>query len=100
MVRAAAGLHPHHGMRLKIGLHEGPALAVRANHRLDFFGTTVNLAARLQEEAEADQIVLAAALLEHPRVASLVREVGTTTREEVSPKGLPPLPCLKLTVKV
>ena len=32
---------------LKAGLHVGPCLAVNANDRLDYFGTAVNLAARL-----------------------------------------------------
>jgi adenylate cyclase len=32
---------------LKAGLHAGPCLAVNANDRLDYFGTAVNLAARL-----------------------------------------------------
>ena len=34
-------------LTLKSGLHIGPCLAVNANERLDYFGTTVNLAARL-----------------------------------------------------
>ena len=32
---------------LKAGLHTGPCLAVNANDKLDYFGTTVNLAGRL-----------------------------------------------------
>ncbi|PKL77154.1 MAG: hypothetical protein CVV27_06585 [Candidatus Melainabacteria bacterium HGW-Melainabacteria-1] len=43
---------------LKIGLHTGPVLAVNANERLDFFGQTVNLAARVQGLAEAKEIWL------------------------------------------
>jgi len=34
---------------LKCSLHVGPCLAVNANDKLDFFGTTVNLAARMIE---------------------------------------------------
>lgn len=43
---------------LKVGLHTGPGpvLAVNANERLDFFGQTVNLAARVQGLAEAGEI--------------------------------------------
>jgi class 3 adenylate cyclase len=43
---------------LKVGLHSGPVLAVNANERLDFFGQTVNLAARVQGLAEAGEIWL------------------------------------------
>ena len=36
---------------LKLGLHEGPCIAVTLNDRLDYFGQTVNLTARLQGES-------------------------------------------------
>ena len=35
-------------LTLKAGLHVGPCIAVTLNDRLDYFGTTVNLAARLE----------------------------------------------------
>jgi len=41
---------------LKIGLHEGAALAVNAEDRLDYFGQTVNIAARVQALAQAHEI--------------------------------------------
>jgi class 3 adenylate cyclase len=34
-------------LELKAGLHLGPCLAINQNERLDYFGTTVNIAARL-----------------------------------------------------
>jgi len=37
---------------LKIGIHEGPCLAVVLNDRQDYFGTTVNIAARVQAPQE------------------------------------------------
>jgi class 3 adenylate cyclase len=54
------------GIRVKVGLHEGPCLAVRANQRLDLFGSTVNLAARLQGEAKGRQVVVLEGLLLNP----------------------------------
>src|SRR5262249_15374930 len=36
---------------LKIGIHEGPCLAVTLNDRQDYFGQTVNIAARVQNLA-------------------------------------------------
>lgn len=68
LVRETEQLHGHHGLRVKVGLHEGPCLAVRANQRLDLFGTTVNVAARLQGEAKGGQVVLLSVLLEHPEI--------------------------------
>jgi class 3 adenylate cyclase len=41
---------------LKIGVHSGAAIAVTQNDRLDYFGQTVNIAARVQGLAEADEI--------------------------------------------
>ena len=38
----------HEDLLLKIGMHEGPCLAVMLNDRLDYFGQTVNIAARVQ----------------------------------------------------
>jgi class 3 adenylate cyclase len=41
---------------VKIGLHQGPCLAVVSNERLDYFGQTVNIAARVQGLATARPI--------------------------------------------
>lgn len=41
---------------LKIGIHSGPCLVVTLNERLDYFGTTVNAAARIQAQAKVNQI--------------------------------------------
>ena len=42
---------------VKLGLHCGPCIAVTLNDRLDYFGRTVNLAARLQGESRGGDIV-------------------------------------------
>src|SRR5437763_9424465 len=41
---------------LKIGIHEGPCLAVSLNDRQDYFGRTVNIAARVQGRATSRSI--------------------------------------------
>ena len=46
----------HEDMLLKIGMHEGPCLAVMLNDRLDYFGQTVNIAARVQGLAVSHSI--------------------------------------------
>jgi class 3 adenylate cyclase len=43
---------------LKIGVHKGAAIAVTLNERLDYFGQTVNIAARVQNLADADEIFI------------------------------------------
>jgi class 3 adenylate cyclase len=47
---------PDKAMILKIGIHTGAAIAVTLNDRLDYFGQTVNIAARVQNLADADEI--------------------------------------------
>src|SRR5439155_10605793 len=42
---------------VKIGLHQGACVAVNLNERLDYFGTTVNTAARIEHECRGGQIV-------------------------------------------
>lgn len=89
MVRETEQLHSHHGLRLKVGLHEGPCLAVRANQRLDLFGSTVNLAARLQGQAKGGQVVLLESLFQHPDIAERVREERLdATRFEAELRGV------------
>jgi class 3 adenylate cyclase len=69
------------GLGVKIGVHAGPCLAVRANDRLDYFGTTVNLAARLQAQARANELVLTEETAEQVAIASLIRALPRRTFE-------------------
>ncbi len=55
-------------LTVKLGLHWGPAIAVNANDSLDYFGQTVNLAARLQGQSQGGDIVIAAELAQDPQI--------------------------------
>ena len=44
------------GLLLKIGVHEGPCIAVTLNERQDYFGQTVNIASRVQGLANSQSI--------------------------------------------
>lgn len=57
---------------LKMGLHYGASLAVTLNDRLDYFGQTVNIAARVQGLAGPDEIVVTEDVLAHAGAAELV----------------------------
>ena len=57
---------------LKIGLHAGACLAVTLNDHLDYFGQTVNIAARVQALSGADEIVVTDDVLSLPGAAELV----------------------------
>jgi class 3 adenylate cyclase len=54
---------------IKLGLHQGPSIAVTLNDRLDYFGSTVNMAARLQGESRGGDIVLSQEMRDDPLVA-------------------------------
>lgn len=51
-------LDDDHLTHVKLGFYVGPAYAVTANDQLDFFGQTVNIAARLQGEAGPGELIL------------------------------------------
>lgn len=57
---------------LKIGAHCGPSIAVTLNDNLDYFGQTVNVAARVQSLAEAGEICISEALYSAPGVSDLL----------------------------
>jgi len=87
MIDASDRAHATYGLGLKLGVHAGPCLVVRANDRIDFFGTTVNIAARLQGQASAGHVVLALEVAEHPAVRALI-EGRPRRRFDASLKGL------------
>jgi len=57
---------------VKIGIHEGPCLAVMLNERQDYFGQTVNIASRVQSLSTAQEIHITAPVIESPGVASVL----------------------------
>ncbi len=61
---------------LKIGIHEGPCLAVTLNDRQDFFGQTVNIAARVQGLATSRAIFATKPVVEHAKTSALLRQSG------------------------
>jgi class 3 adenylate cyclase len=61
-------------IRLRISLNTGPCIAVRLNANADFFGGTVNIAAKLQALAEGYQIAMSEATYASPGVAELIDE--------------------------
>ncbi|HTO63490.1 MAG TPA: DUF5939 domain-containing protein [Bradyrhizobium sp.] len=54
--------HGRPAIILKMGAHCGPSIAVTLNENLDYFGQTVNIAARVQSFADAGEICLTEAL--------------------------------------
>jgi class 3 adenylate cyclase len=96
-VRAALDMHqeiddfnrgqPNKELVLKIGIHNGAAIAVTLNDRLDYFGQTVNIAARVQGLADADEIFLSGDVFGAPDVAAILAGSAVDART-VSLKGV------------
>src|SRR5215203_1531098 len=61
---------------LKIGIHEGSCLAVTLNDRQDYFGQTVNMAARVQGMADARAILATGAVVDDPQSSILLKTAG------------------------
>jgi class 3 adenylate cyclase/ribosome-associated toxin RatA of RatAB toxin-antitoxin module len=57
---------------LKAGIHMGPCIAVTLNDRLDYFGSTVNMAARLEGQSYGSDIIISNALYDDPEVRQLI----------------------------
>lgn len=74
--------HDNSEIIIKMGLHGGRCIVVNLNDRLDYFGSTVNLAARLQAESQGGDIVLSETLAQDPLVAQML--AGYPQREEAT----------------
>jgi len=66
---------------LKVGIHQGAAIAINNAGKLDYFGTMVNKAARVQSQSLGDDVVFSRAVAEDPEVRAYVATTGLT--EEV-----------------
>lgn len=61
---------------LKIGIHQGPSIAINNEERLDYFGTTINLAARVQHQARGRDVVFTAAVRQDPDVDAYLQSAN------------------------
>jgi class 3 adenylate cyclase len=71
---AIAALEGTPSLAIKVGLHTGPCIVVTLNERLDYFGSTVNIAARLPGLAEGGEIVFSNEIKADPEVKTWLRE--------------------------
>lgn len=83
-------LAPKPPVVLKIGIHAGPSIAINGNGILDYFGTTVNVAARVQNESAGGDIVVTDGILCDPgaRASLERRKCAKDEPFELTLKGL------------
>jgi serine/threonine protein kinase/class 3 adenylate cyclase len=82
-----AGREATHGLRLRVGVHRGPAMAATLNEHLDYFGTMVSVAGQLPRFAGGGEVVLTPAVAVDPQVAALLQT--RNLRSEVLTVNLP-----------
>ncbi len=74
---------------VKIGIHEGPCLAVMLNERQDYFGQTVNIAARVQSLSTNQEIHITGPVVESPDVTALIERASIKPiRKEAALRGI------------
>ncbi|HJT25806.1 MAG TPA: adenylate/guanylate cyclase domain-containing protein [Pyrinomonadaceae bacterium] len=61
-------------LQLKAGLNTGPCIAVTLNDRLDYFGSTVNMAARLECLSSGNDVIISRSVYEDPKVQELIAQ--------------------------
>jgi class 3 adenylate cyclase len=69
---------------IKIGIHEGPCLAVTLNDQLDYFGQTVNIAARVQGLADERAIFVTKSIVQHPQVVRIIQQNQLVPTEQIA----------------
>ena len=74
---------------LKIGVHEGPCIAVAMNERQDYFGQTVNIASRVQGLATTQSIFATGSVVDDSKTAHLLQQKALSPQSQnVSLRGI------------
>jgi class 3 adenylate cyclase len=78
------------GLWLKIGIHHGPCIAVNMNERLDYFGSTVNIAARLPHFSSGGEVIFSQSVRDDPEAMQFLEKnaaPNSVTRFQAEIKG-------------
>jgi class 3 adenylate cyclase len=75
-------------LTLKAGLNTGPCIAVTLNDRLDYFGSTVNMAARLECLSSGADVIISRSVYEDAKVQEVIESERLSAEEfDMSLKG-------------
>ena len=64
---------------LKAGLHKGPCIIVNLNERLDYFGSTVNITARLPNFSKGGELIFSETFYQDPEIQNFLAENVSTS---------------------
>ena len=67
----ARGIPP---LSIKVGIHHGPCIVVNLNERLDYFGSAVNIAARLPHFSAGGELILSGEIRNDPEVSEFLAQ--------------------------
>ncbi|MCA0445037.1 MAG: adenylate/guanylate cyclase domain-containing protein [Bacteroidetes bacterium] len=73
---------------IKMGLHAGPALVVNLNGKIDYFGSTVNIAARVQNLSKGGDVFISKSIFDDPRSLKYLRKMPAIFRYKAKLKGI------------
>ena len=59
---------------LKVGLHKGPCIVVNLNDRLDYFGSTVNITARLPGFSQGGELIFSEDFYDDPDIRDFIAQ--------------------------
>jgi class 3 adenylate cyclase len=76
MQRYFNGKNPETSLRLRVTLHSGSCLAVNLNSAIDYFGNTVNLAAKIQAVAGAGQVGFTEKIFQDAEIGPFLKAEG------------------------
>ncbi|MCB9109737.1 MAG: adenylate/guanylate cyclase domain-containing protein [Anaerolineales bacterium] len=63
-------------LTIKVGIHHGPCIVVNLNERLDYFGSTVNIAARMPHFSSGGELILSSEIRYDPDVTSFLEKTA------------------------
>lgn len=77
-------------VNIKIGIHRCPAILVNLNGRLDYFGSSVNKAARIQRRADANELAFSQEIRDDETAMELLGSTGPAAiqKEMVNLRGI------------
>lgn len=76
-------------LRVNVGIHSGPCIAIQTNHQIDYFGSAVNTAARVQGAAKGGEILVTDEIWSAPGIDGLAEDLGLDeSRDVVELRGI------------
>lgn len=73
---------------IKMGLHSGPALVVNLNDKLDYFGTTINIAARVQNLSKGGDVFISKTIFDDARCVGKLKSMPAIFKYKAKLKGI------------